>query len=106
MRKAFAADGEGAGVGLVRAGDNFDQRALARAVFAEQRVDFAGLQGEIDPAQGPGAAERFGDGAEFEERGGGHGLRGENGDGGGAKRASQITLPADSPSPAVPRGGR
>jgi hypothetical protein len=67
-----AGEGDRAAVGLVRAGDDFDERAFAGAVFAEERVDFAGPQIEIDSAQRTHAAVIFDELAKFEKRGGGH----------------------------------
>jgi len=42
-RDFFAVDFDGAGVGLMSAGDNLDERGFARAIFAEERMDFAHL---------------------------------------------------------------
>jgi hypothetical protein len=80
-----AGEREGAGVGLVGAGDDLDERALASAVLAEQGVNLAGLQIEIDAPEGPRAAERLGDLAEFEQRSG-HGARRSERDGRSARR--------------------
>ena len=44
----LAINGDGAGVRAIRAAENFHQRALARAILADERVDFAGLHGEGD----------------------------------------------------------
>ena len=41
--------------------NDLDERALARAVFAEQGVHLTRLQGEIDPVQRRDGAETFGD---------------------------------------------
>jgi hypothetical protein len=67
-----AGEGDRAAIGLVRAGDDFDERAFAGAVFAEERMDFAGPQIEIDSAQRTHAAVIFDELAKFEKRGGGH----------------------------------
>ena len=56
----------------MRAGDDLDERGFARAIFAEQRVDFARLQVKIHAAQRAHAAEGFGEGAEFEQGRGRH----------------------------------
>ena len=50
------------------AAEDFHQRALAGAVLAEQPVDLAGQQLEIDPAERDGAAEPLGDPAQLEDR--------------------------------------
>ena len=47
----FAVEADAAAVRLVDAADQLDQRRFARAVFADQRVDFARLHVEIDPMQ-------------------------------------------------------
>ena len=47
------------GVALEHAGHNLDQRGLAGAVLAEQRVDLAGAQGEIHLPQRLQRAETF-----------------------------------------------
>jgi len=65
----LSVEGDGAGVGLVRAGDDLDERAFAGAVFAEERVHFAGAEIEVDPAERPRAAKGFGELAELEQRG-------------------------------------
>ncbi len=43
------------------AGQDLDQRRLAGAVFAHQRVDFAGFDPKIDPLQRPHAGKRLRD---------------------------------------------
>jgi hypothetical protein len=40
-----------------RAGHDLDQRRLARAILAHERMDFAGLDAEIDAVQRPNAGE-------------------------------------------------
>ena len=47
----------------IDAGQDLHQRRLAGAVFAHQRVDFAGLQLEVDVAKRGDAAETLGDAA-------------------------------------------
>ena len=59
---------DGARVRRVGAGDDLDQRGLARAVFADQRVHLARAQVEGHAAQRTDGAERLGDAAELEER--------------------------------------
>ena len=56
-----------AAVRLMRAGDDFDERGFARAVFAEQGVDFARLQIERDTLERPDGAEGFGDCRKLQE---------------------------------------
>ena len=51
----------------VHAGDDFHQRALAGAVFADETVDLAGGKREVDPAKRLDAAEGLGDPVEFED---------------------------------------
>ena len=46
---ADAFDANLAGVRPQHAGEHLDQRALARAVFADDGVNFAGANGEVDP---------------------------------------------------------
>ena len=53
---------------LQRAVDDLDQRRLAGAVLAEQRVDFAGHDGEVDAVVGPQRAEVLGDADRLERR--------------------------------------
>ena len=52
------ANSDFAGVGLVDAGQDFDQRRFAGAVLAQQRVDLAAADVEIDviEREGPGEA--------------------------------------------------
>ena len=79
----FAVDFDRAAIRLMRAGDDFDERGFARAIFAEQRVDFARLQIERHALQRAHRAEGFGDGGELEERRG----HPRNGNGSPAKYA-------------------
>ena len=53
----LVADVDGAAVRRVGAGDDLDQRRLAGAVLAEQRVHLAGLHVEVDVLQHADAAE-------------------------------------------------
>ena len=57
----LAVQADGAGVGLVDAGDDLDQRRLAGAVLAEQRMHLAGADVEADPVQRAHAGKRLGD---------------------------------------------
>jgi hypothetical protein len=50
-------------VRLIEAVENLHQRALARAVLAQQGVDFAGAHVEIDPVASQHTGEAFGDAA-------------------------------------------
>ena len=50
-----------AAVGLVRAGEDLDERRLARAVLPEDAVHLAGDDVEVDAAQGDDTRERLGD---------------------------------------------
>ena len=56
----------------MRAGDDLNERAFARAVFAEQGVDLAGLKIEIHAAKRTHATVVFYELAECEEGGKGH----------------------------------
>ena len=56
-----------AGVGAVDAGDDVEQRGLARAVGADEAQDLAPLDREIDPVERGHAAEFLGEPAHFEE---------------------------------------
>ena len=56
-----------AGVGAVDAGDDVEQRGLARAVGTDEAQDLAALDREIDPVERGDAAELFGEPAHFEE---------------------------------------
>ena len=60
--------GERAGVGVVVTGQRLDQRRLAAAVLADERVDLAGRDLEGDVAQRPRAAEGLGQLLEPEHR--------------------------------------
>ncbi len=54
-------------IALHDAGDNFHERGFARAIFAEQQVDLAGLNGQIAIPQRSDAAVPFFYVIEFEE---------------------------------------
>jgi hypothetical protein len=57
----FPADGHGASVPADRAGEHLDQRRLAGAVLAEQRVHLPPPQAEGDPVDGGHAPVALGD---------------------------------------------
>jgi hypothetical protein len=57
----LAVDRDGAGVGLVEAGEHLDQGALAGPVLADQRVDLADSHLEVDTTEGRDPGERLGD---------------------------------------------
>ena len=56
------------GIRAMRAGEHLDERAFARAVFAEQRVHFAAAQVELAAGDGPHAGKRFLDSLHFKQR--------------------------------------
>ena len=60
-----------AGVGGVQAQQDPHERGLARAVLAEEPVDLAPLDRQVDSVAGDDVAEAFGDPVEFERGGGG-----------------------------------
>src|SRR6185369_11910260 len=60
-------------VRLVDAGEHLDQRGLAGAVLADQRVHLARPQREADVVEGEGAGEPFGHPGHLEHRRGRHG---------------------------------
>ena len=60
-----------AGIGMQHAIDDLDQRALAGAVLAEQRMDLAGQDLEIDAVVGEAAREVLDDALERQKRNGG-----------------------------------
>ena len=51
-----------------RPGQNFHQRAFAGAIAADQPVNFAAAQCELDPIQGGFAAKAFANAAAFQKR--------------------------------------
>ena len=55
----FTPEPEFAGVGGIGAGDDVDQRRLARAVLAEQDVDLAGPKVEVDAVERDHAGEEL-----------------------------------------------
>ena len=52
---------ETAGEFRMHAGDNLHQRALPRAVFADETMDLAGGKREVDPTKGLDTAEALRD---------------------------------------------
>ena len=56
-----------AGIGFHDAGDNLHERGLTGAIFAEQEMDLARLNGEIAVPQSRDATVPFLDVVEFEE---------------------------------------
>ena len=62
-----ASDGDRARVGCQRAGEHVHQRALARAVLADERVHFTALEREGHPVERDGRAEPLGDAVDVEE---------------------------------------
>ena len=63
-----AGDGDGTGVRTMGPRHDLDQRALAGAVLAHERVHLARAHVEIDAAERADGAERLGDAADLEER--------------------------------------
>ena len=51
----------------MHAGDDLHQRAFAGAVFADETMDLAGVQREVDTAKRLDAAEGFRDASQFED---------------------------------------
>ena len=56
-----------AGIGQVHARKHLDEGRLAGAVLAEQRVDFAGVDVEVEAIERQGSGEAFGDAAHREQ---------------------------------------
>ena len=56
-----------AAVGRDEAGEDVQQRALAGAVLADQRVHFARIEREVDAVQRDGRAEALGNAAQLED---------------------------------------
>ena len=56
MVRAFDGDGR-SGIGGMSAGDYLDERAFSCAIFAEDGMDFASVQIQRHPAQGPNGSE-------------------------------------------------
>jgi hypothetical protein len=63
-----AVDPDRAGVLRVHAGEDLHQRRLAGAVLADERVDLAGAQVEVDAVQDVDAEEALADAAHLEQR--------------------------------------
>src|SRR5918992_1616478 len=66
----LAGDHDHAGVRLVNAAEDPHERALPGAVLADERVDLAGGEGEIDASEGVDAAEGLGHAPQLHDRGG------------------------------------
>ncbi len=62
------APADGAGVGLVGAGQHLDEGGLPGAVLAEEAVHLTGLDLEVDAVEGPDSGERLGDAGHAEQR--------------------------------------
>ena len=73
VRHVPARDAERSRVCPLGAGDDLDERRLARPVLPDERVDLAGPDVEGHPLQGADGAERLGDGEGLEQRGHGRG---------------------------------
>ena len=67
-RDRLAVEQDLAAIGLMHAGDDLDERRLAGAVLAEQRVNFAGMKGERDILERLGGVEALGDAADLQDR--------------------------------------
>src|SRR5256885_2316619 len=65
-RVRLTADDHRAAVRRKEPGEDVDQRALPRAVLADEGMDLAGSDIEIDAVEGDGGAEVFGDGVELQ----------------------------------------
>ncbi len=63
-----AIEPDGAGIALNDPGDSLDQRRLAGAVLAQQRVDLAGTQLKIDTVKRALPQKTFGQARDFEQR--------------------------------------
>src|SRR2546428_2663489 len=75
MGRALDLDGrpvqaDRAAVWLIDAGQDFDQGALAGAVFTDQGVDLGGEQRQRNVVESLGSVETFGDAAELGDRAG------------------------------------
>ena len=67
MSDVDAAKADAAGVERVHAGQNLDQRRLAGAVLAQERKNFAGLEGHTDVRERFRAAEALEDAAHLQQ---------------------------------------
>ena len=68
QRDLDAIEPDNAGVTLNDPGDGLDQRRLAGAILAQQRVDLAGMQREIDRVERALPEKTFGQARDFEQR--------------------------------------
>ena len=75
----FTVEPDRPAVGLMDAGEDLDQRALAGAVLADQRVDFTGKEVERDVVERLRRREPLGDPAQLGPWRGGHGRGGDCG---------------------------
>ncbi len=64
----LAAHADRSGIGLVEPEDDVHERALSGAVLAEEAVDLALIEREVDVLVGDHARERLGHTAHFEDR--------------------------------------
>ena len=67
-RHGLAVDADLAGIALIGAGQDLDERGLAGAVLAGEGHDLAGTQGEVDRVQRLDAAEALADAARLQQR--------------------------------------
>src|SRR6202034_147652 len=63
----LAAEGDAAAIGLVDAGENFDQRGFAGAVFTDQGRDRVRVQCELDRIERARAAEGLADAGQSQQ---------------------------------------
>jgi hypothetical protein len=68
MDNRLAVDFDRSGIGLVRAGDDFDERRFPRAVLTDQAVNLAGAKVEGNAFERVDAGEGFGDARQLEKR--------------------------------------
>ena len=96
-----------AGVRRVDTGEDFDQRRLAGAVLAEQRVDFAAPDVEIDAVERQRSGESLGEARHFEKPAGRRGVLDEQFGLGHPRRASPVGgAPGAASMPKWPAGAR
>jgi hypothetical protein len=68
MNHRLAADFDRSGIGLVRAGNDLNERGFPRAIFADQAVNLPGAKIERHAFERVNAGERFGDARQLEKR--------------------------------------